>query len=90
MASGQVLDRYNKDYNPTTATPAARRPSGSHRPNLKVAARRPRGDAPAARPRVSPAVVTSNLPFDEWTSVFGSERLTGALLDQLIHHVHIL
>src|SRR5271169_51329 len=22
-------------------------------------------------------VVTSNLPFDEWTSVFGSERLTG-------------
>jgi DNA replication protein DnaC len=25
-------------------------------------------------------VVTSNLPFDEWTSVFGSERLTGALL----------
>ena len=35
-------------------------------------------------------VVTSNLPFDEWTSVFGSERLTGALLDQLTHHVHIL
>jgi DNA replication protein DnaC len=29
-------------------------------------------------------VVTSNLPFDEWTSVFGSERLTGALLDRLI------
>jgi DNA replication protein DnaC len=28
-------------------------------------------------------VVTSNLPFDEWTSVFGSERLTGALLDRL-------
>ena len=25
-------------------------------------------------------VVTTNLPFDEWTSVFGSERLTGALL----------
>ena len=34
--------------------------------------------------------VTSNLPFDEWTEVFGSERLTGALLDRLIHHVHIL
>jgi hypothetical protein len=31
-----------------------------------------------------------NLPFDEWTSVFGSERLTGALLDRLSHHVHIL
>ena len=35
-------------------------------------------------------VVTSNLPFDEWTSVFGSQRLTGALLDRLTHHVHIL
>ena len=34
--------------------------------------------------------MTSNLPFDEWTSVFGSERLTGALLDRLTHHVHIL
>ena len=35
-------------------------------------------------------IVTSNLPFDEWTSVLGSERLTGALLDRLTHHVHIL
>jgi DNA replication protein DnaC len=35
-------------------------------------------------------LVTSNLPFDEWTSVFGAERLTGALLDRLTHHVHIL
>ena len=35
-------------------------------------------------------LVTSNLPFDEWTSVFGTERLTGALLDRLTHHVHIL
>jgi DNA replication protein DnaC len=35
-------------------------------------------------------IVTSNLPFDEWTGVFGSERLTGALLDGLTHHVHIL
>ena len=35
-------------------------------------------------------LVTGNLPFDEWTSVFGSERLTGALLDRLTHHVHIL
>src|SRR5207247_5436402 len=35
-------------------------------------------------------IVTSNLPFDEWTGVFGSERLTGVLLDRLTHHVHIL
>jgi len=35
-------------------------------------------------------LVTSNLPFDEWPEVFGSERLTGALLDRLTHRVHIL
>ena len=35
-------------------------------------------------------IVTSNLPFDEWTGIFGAERLTGALLDRLTHHVHIL
>lgn len=35
-------------------------------------------------------IVTSNLPFEDWTSIFGSERLTGALLDRLTHHVHIL
>ena len=35
-------------------------------------------------------LITSNLPFDEWAEVFGSERLTGALLDRLTHHVNIL
>ena len=35
-------------------------------------------------------LVTTNLRFDEWTGVFGSERLTGALLERLTHHVHIL
>lgn len=35
-------------------------------------------------------LITSNLPFDEWTETFGSERLTGALLDRLTHHVRIL
>ena len=35
-------------------------------------------------------LVTTILPFDEWTEVFGSERLTGALLDRLTNHVHIL
>jgi hypothetical protein len=32
-------------------------------------------------------IITSNLPFDEWTEVFGSERLTGAIPDRLTHHV---
>ena len=35
-------------------------------------------------------IVTSNRPFQEWTTVFASERLTGALLDRITHHVHIL
>ena len=35
-------------------------------------------------------IVTINLPFQEWTKIFGCERLTGALLDRLTHHVHIL
>jgi len=35
-------------------------------------------------------IVTTNLPFAEWVEVFGSERLTGALLDRLTHRVHIL
>ncbi len=35
-------------------------------------------------------IVTTNLPFESWTEVLGSERLTGALLDRLTHRVHIL
>ena len=35
-------------------------------------------------------MITSNLPFDKWTETFGTERLTGALLDRLTHHVSIL
>ena len=38
----------------------------------------------------SSTLITSNLPFEEWTETFGSERLTGALLDRLTHHVSIL
>ncbi len=30
------------------------------------------------------------MPFDEWMGTFGSERLTGALLDRLTHHVNNL
>jgi DNA replication protein DnaC len=35
-------------------------------------------------------IVTTNLPFESWTEVLGSQRLTGALLDRLTHRVHIL
>ena len=35
-------------------------------------------------------IVTTNLPFEQWTEVMGSERLTGAMLDRLTHRVHII
>jgi DNA replication protein DnaC len=35
-------------------------------------------------------MASAALPFNEWTEAFGSERLTGVLLDRLTHHVHIL
>jgi len=36
-------------------------------------------------------IVTTNLPFAEWPQIFAEdERLAGALLDRLTHHVHIL
>jgi len=35
-------------------------------------------------------VVTTNLEFEKWAEVMGCERLTGALIDRLTHHVHII
>lgn len=35
-------------------------------------------------------IVTTNLPFEQWTEVLGSERLIRALLDRLPHRVHVL
>jgi DNA replication protein DnaC len=34
--------------------------------------------------------ITTNLPFGQWTQVFGEERMTAALIDRLIHRSHIL
>ena len=36
------------------------------------------------------STLITNLLFEEWTETFGSERLTGALLVRLTHHVNIL
>ena len=35
-------------------------------------------------------VLTTNLPFENWTEVLGSDRLTGAALDRLTHRCHIV
>jgi DNA replication protein DnaC len=35
-------------------------------------------------------MLTTNLAFEQWTEIFGSERLTGALLDRLTHRCHII
>lgn len=35
-------------------------------------------------------LVTTNLPFEQWTEVLGSERLVGATLDRLTHRCRIL
>jgi DNA replication protein DnaC len=35
-------------------------------------------------------IITSNLEFSQWNTIFGDDRLTAALIDRLIHHSHIL
>lgn len=47
-------------------------------------------DVIAAAYERSSIIVTSNLPFEQWTEVLGNERLTGAVLDRLTHRCHIL
>lgn len=37
-----------------------------------------------------PIVVTTNLPFSEWTSVFPDARLCRAVIDRLTHNAHII
>lgn len=35
-------------------------------------------------------IITSNLEFSHWNTIFGDNRLTAAIIDRLIHHSHIL
>ena len=35
-------------------------------------------------------IITSNLEFSQWNTVFGDNRLTAALVDRLIHHLSLI
>ena len=44
----------------------------------------------SARQEQKPVIITTNLPFSEWTSVFPDQRLCRALVDRLTHKAHII
>ena len=44
----------------------------------------------AGRAEKAAVIVTTNLPFSEWTTVFPNARLCKALLDRLTDQAHII
>ena len=45
----------------------------------------------AKRYELGSVILTNNLPFTQWSRVFGDdETLTAAMLDRLLHHAHIV
>jgi len=49
-----------------------------------------RGPAPSERAERAAIIVTTNLPFSEWTTVFPNPRLCKALLDRITDRAHII
>jgi DNA replication protein DnaC len=35
-------------------------------------------------------VITTNLPFNEWNTIFYDEKLTNAILDRMVHHGYLI
>ncbi len=60
------------------------------RTQSRISSVRQNRDLPRRTASGTSVIVTTNLPFEQWTEVLGSQRLTGAVLDRLTHHCHIL
>ncbi|WP_276324584.1 ATP-binding protein [Acetivibrio clariflavus] len=35
-------------------------------------------------------IITTNIEFSRWTNVLYDEQMTGALIDRLLHHCHLV
>jgi DNA replication protein DnaC len=42
------------------------------------------------RQEILPTIITTNLPFSEWTAVFPDQRLCKAFIDRITHRAHII
>lgn len=37
-----------------------------------------------------PLIINTNIEFSRWVNVFYDEQMTGAIIDRLLHHCHLL